>query len=64
MKNEGYVPDYTKEPDVDLKEFRAFHINFQKSVLLSLLERKSLTQAQYECCMEKVIQKYAGNQAS
>ena len=64
MKNEVCVPDYTKEPDLDSKEFRAFHSNFQKSILLSLLERKNLTQAQYECCMEKVIQKYTDNQTS
>lgn len=59
MKKEGYIPVYTEEPDARMLENPDFKINFQRAILLSLFESRKLTQAQYEACMDKVVQKYA-----
>lgn len=59
MNQEGYIPVGMEEPDLDTAECQGFKVNFQRAILLSLLESRKLTQAQYEACMEKVTQKYA-----
>lgn len=59
MKQEGYVPIGMEEPNLDTAECQTFKVNFQRAILLSLLESRKLTQAQFEACMEKVTQKYA-----
>lgn len=61
MENMGYCSSYAEEPDFRSKEFCPFLINFQKSILLSLLAHRKLTQAQYERCMEKVYNRYRDN---
>lgn len=59
MKKEGYIPVSMEEPDIDKIDCQEFNVNFQRAILLSLLESKKLTQAQFEACMDKVVQKYA-----
>lgn len=44
--------------ELDAPQYSAFRVSFMKAILLSLLEQKKLTQAQYERCVEKVRQKY------
>ena len=51
MKKEG--------PDIDAAECNAFKTSFQRAILLSLLDRHLLTEAQFEACVDKVAQKYA-----
>ena len=58
MKNEKYVLETTEQPDIDKLDCKDFKINFQRAILLSLLESRKLTQAQFEACMDKVVQKY------
>lgn len=64
MKKEGYIPVHTEETDACAMECPDFKINFQRAILLSLLESRKLTQAQFEACMDKVIQKYAARPRS
>lgn len=59
MKNQKYILEIAEEPDIDKPECNEFKINFQRAILLSLLENHKLTQAQYEACMDKVVQKYS-----
>lgn len=59
MKNEEYVLETTEQPDIDKLDCKDFKINFQRAILLSLLESRKLTQAQFEACMDKVVQKYS-----
>ena len=59
MKKEGYVPVNMEESDIDTIDCQGFNVNFQRAILLSLLGSKKLTQAQFEACMDKVVQKYA-----
>ncbi len=59
MKNREYVLETTKQPDIDKLDCKDFKINFQRAILLSLLESRKLTQAQFEACMDKVVQKYS-----
>ncbi len=58
MKNEKYVLETTEQPDIDKLDCKDFKINFQRAILLSLLESRKLTQTQFEACMDKVVQKY------
>ena len=58
MKNEKYVLETTEQPDIDKRDCKDFKINFQRAILLSLLESRKLTQTQFEACMDKVVQKY------
>lgn len=58
MNHEGYAPAGMEESDFDAAECQAFKVNFQRAILLSLLESQKLTGAQFEACMEKVTQKY------
>ena len=59
MKNEKYVLETTEQPDIDKLDCKDFKINFQRAILLSLLESRKLTQTQFEACMDKVVQKYS-----
>ena len=59
MKKEAYVLQDTEQPDIDKPDYRDFKINFQRAILLSLLESRRLTQSQFESCMDKVVQKYS-----
>ena len=61
MKNEGYVLETTEQPDIDKLDRKDFKIDFQRAILLSLLESRKLTQAQFEACMDKVVQKYSAS---
>ncbi len=61
MKKEGYVLEDTEQPGIDKLDCRDFKINFQRAILLSLLESRKLTQSQFEACMDKVIQKYSAS---
>lgn len=58
MKKENFALNNQEAPDLDAPKEGVFRVGFMKSILLSLLEQKKLTQAQYERCMEKVRQKY------
>ena len=58
MKKEKYVLETTEQPDIDKLDCKDFKINFQRAILLSLLESRKLTQTQFEACMDKVVQKY------
>ena len=58
MKNEKYVLETTEQPDIAKLDCKDFKINFQRAILLSLLESRKLTQTQFEACMDKVVQKY------
>ena len=57
MENTGYRPVLVQEPMIET-ESEAFAMNFQKAILLSLLENHQLTQVQFESCVEKVVQKH------
>ena len=59
MKNEEYVLETSEQPGIDKLDCKDFKINFQRAILLSLLESRKLTQAQFEACMDKVVQKYS-----
>lgn len=59
MKKEEYIPVYIEQPSIDIVENSNFTINFQRAILLSLVESNKLTQTQFENCMDKVIQKYS-----
>lgn len=59
MKRRVYVPAHMEEPDIDLTECEAFRVNFQRAILLSLLNSGRLTQAQFVACMDKVMENYA-----
>ena len=41
-----------EDKNLDLDANRSFKINFQKSILLSLLEKKQIDQWQFERCIE------------
>lgn len=58
MKKEEYVLETAEQPDIDEPDYKNFKINFQRAILLSLLESRKLTQPQFEACMDKVVQKY------
>lgn len=59
LKAQENISDYIEQPDLDRAEYREFRFHFQKSILLSLLAGGSLTQQQYDLCMEKLAFKYA-----
>jgi len=59
MKDKKYVLETTEQPGIDKLDCKDFKINFQRAILLSLLESRKLTQTQFEICMDKVVQKYA-----
>lgn len=59
MKRANYVLETTEQPEIDKLDGKDFKINFQRAILLSLLESRKLTQAQFEACMDKVVQKYS-----
>lgn len=61
MKKEGYIPACIEQPDIDTTDCQAFKINFQRAILLSLLQSQKLNQAQFEVCMDKIVQKYAAH---
>jgi hypothetical protein len=54
MQKFVFIPESTEQPDLDSKEYFAFRVQFQKAILLSLLEQKKITMAQYEVCLKKV----------
>lgn len=58
MKNREYVLEATEQLDIDKLDCKDFKINFQRAILLSLLESCKLTQAQFEACMDKVVQNF------
>lgn len=64
MKKERYVPAFTGQPNIDAADCQDFKINFQRALLLSLMENQKLTQDQFEACMDKVVQKYAARSLS
>ena len=55
MKKEEYVLQNTEQLDIDKLNCTDFKINFQRAILLSLLESRKLTQSQFEACMDKVV---------
>lgn len=57
-KIQGHADNYVEQPNLDKAEYLEFRFHFQKSILLSLLASKSLTQQQYDSCMEKLSFKY------
>ena len=59
MKKEAYVLETAEQPGIDKLDCKDFKINFQRAILRSLLESRKLTQAQFEACMDKVVQKYS-----
>lgn len=59
MGNEKYILNNTEAPQLNSCEYYGFGKSFMKSVLLSLMTQGRLTQIQYECCVEKVMRKYA-----
>mgnify|MGYP006962066049 FL=1 len=59
MKRANYVLETTEQPEIDKLDGKDFKISFQRAILLSLLESCKLTQAQFEACMDKVVQKYS-----
>ena len=61
MKNKEYVLETLEQPDIDKLNCEDFKINFQRAILRSLLESRKLTQAQFEACMDKVVQKYSAS---
>lgn len=58
MGKEIFVINQLETPDLDAYQYSAFRVGFMKAILLSLLEQKKLTQAQYESCVKKIRQKY------
>lgn len=59
MKKGEYVLEAMEQPDLDKPDCKDFTVNFQRAILLSLLESHKLTQAQFEACMDKVARKYS-----
>lgn len=59
MNKKAYIPADTTSPDMETPDCRAFEINFQRAILLSLLESRKLTQAQFGASMERIVKKYA-----
>lgn len=59
MKKEAYVLETVEQPGIDKLDCKDFKINFQRAILRSLLGSRKLTQAQFEACMDKVVQKYS-----
>lgn len=59
MDKKAYIPADTENPNLETPDCRAFQINFQRAILLSLLENNRLTQVQFEACMERIVRKYA-----
>ena len=59
VKRANYVLETTEQPEIDKLDGKDFKINFQRAILLSLLESRKLTQTQFEICMDKVVQKYS-----
>lgn len=55
MKDKKYVLETKEQPGIEKLGCKDFQINFQRAILLSLLENHKLTQAQYEACMDKVV---------
>lgn len=55
VKDKKYVLETKEQPGIDKLDCKDFQINFQRAILLSLLENHKLTQAQYEACMDKVV---------
>lgn len=43
-----------EERNGDLRNNKAFIVNFQTGILLSLLENKQLTKWQFDLCMEEL----------
>ena len=43
-----------EDKNLELDANRSFKINFQKSILLSLLEKKQIDQWQFERCIEEL----------
>ena len=62
LKAQENTDDYIEQPNLDQAAYREFRFHFQKSILLSLLAGGSLTQQQYDSCMEKLALKYAAPQ--
>lgn len=59
VKKEAYVLETVEQPGIDKLDCKDFKINFQRAILRSLLGSRKLTQAQFEACMDKVVQKYS-----
>lgn len=57
MENYKFVEDLEKNNQLKL-DSPEFKINFLRAILLSLLEKRVLTQVQFDLCMDKVKQKY------
>lgn len=55
---------YVGDPVTELneEEHTAFLMNIQKSILLSLEQRKLLTHSQYERCLTELEKQYSPNQ--
>lgn len=56
-KIDGHT-EYDCNPDLDRAEYWEFRLNFQQSILLSLLTAGKLTQNQYDSCVKKLQHKY------
>lgn len=59
VKRADYVLETSEQPENDQLDDKEFKINFQRAILLSLLKSHKLTRAQFEACMDKVVQKYS-----
>ena len=59
MKKRNHVT-YSGGPDLRPGEFPDFEINFRRSILFALLQRKQLTREQYERCAERLAGRSRG----
>lgn len=46
------------ETSIDFNEHKAFYLNIQKAILLSLLDSKLLTKSQYDKAIEQLIKSH------
>ena len=59
MKHREFVYVGNPVPELNEQEHAAFLMNIQKSVLLSLEQRKLLTHSQCERCLAELEQQYS-----
>jgi len=58
MEDYDLTQKYQEAPDLDTQEHSVFRVGFMKSILLSLLAQNKISQAQFDCCMDRICKKH------
>ena len=56
-----YILENPWQTEIEASRHGEFIVNFQRAILLSLLESHRLTQQQFCACLDKVMQTYSTN---